>query len=277
MFKVTERGEQSCYLVDEPIEFLGAARSLRSYLKSEKSQGSFRHYYAATRDITPQEMEQYSLERERNTGRVTGAFEIDLDRGEFSALDIRTGWHLYSVKDVCAAAYHAERKTYATIDERLNRFLDRLDGKELSPRYDQNTLRGMRWLRPEDVSFADEISEMDSKLNFYMESFGGIDEVFGTHVCTTENDDYVNVYADYDMERGEVADALTVILHRGDGSDVEYEYPLTAEEKAILLPKMEAYCQQRDGMTLSEYRDRYLAEQRQEQSGSPSMTVGQSM
>lgn len=101
--------------------------------------------------------------------------------------------------------------------------------------------------------------------------------MFGTHVCTTQNDDYVNVYADYDMQRSEVSDTLTVILHRGDGSDVEYAYPLTAEERTMLLSKMEAYCQQRDGMTLSEYRDQYLAEQRQERGVAPSMTMEQTI
>ena len=34
VFKVTEHGEQSCYLVDEPIDFLRAARSLRNHLRA---------------------------------------------------------------------------------------------------------------------------------------------------------------------------------------------------------------------------------------------------
>ena len=280
VFRVTEHGERSCYLVDEPVNFLAAARSLRSYVRSGSDAG-FRNYYAASREITGHEFSQYARDRYEGTGRVVGAFDIDLDAGTFTELEAERGWYQYSVKDVCAAAYHADRRKYELPELRLGYLNSYLKGRELSPRQEhqaqEKLLQGTRRLCSADVSFADEISEMDGKLDFYVESFGGIDEVFGTHVCTTDNDDYLNIYADYDMERGEVADTLTVILHRGDGSDVEYAYPLTAEEKKMLLPKMEAYCQQRDGMTLSERRDQHLAEQRQEQSGSPSMTLEQTM
>ena len=34
-----------------------------------------------------------------------------------------------------------------------------------------------------------------------------MDAVFGTHVCTAENDDTLNVYADYDMATGQVFEA----------------------------------------------------------------------
>ena len=66
------------------------------------------------------------------------------------------------------------------------RFLDRLDGKELTSTSHLSAL---------DISFAEEISEIDGLLNFYMESCFDADTVFGTHVCTGENDDTLNVYA----------------------------------------------------------------------------------
>ena len=131
VFKVTERGEENCYLVDEPIEFLHAATALRRYLKSENISGDFRHYYAAAQDISLAAFEQYAFERAGNTGRVVGTFDIDLDRGEFSTMDNKGCWQRFSVKDVCTVAYHAERKAYAPMAERLSRLLDHLDGKEL--------------------------------------------------------------------------------------------------------------------------------------------------
>ena len=76
----------------------------------------------------------------------------------------------------------------------------------------------------------------------------------------TENDDYVNVYADYDLEHGLVADTLLVIIHRGDGTDRQHEYPLSPEEQALLLPKMEVYCLEQTGLSLAEYRSQYLAQ-----------------
>lgn len=281
VFRVTERGEQSCFLVEQTIDLLAPARSMRHYSRRDDSGSDFRHYYATAADIPLDTFNTYAQERRENTGRVVGAFDIDLDAGMFASLDVAEGWRAFTVKDVSTAAYHADRKNYESNAERTEKLLGYLAGKKLAPKeehpQDDNILRGARRLRPEDISFADEICEMDGKLNYYIESFGGIDEVFGTHVCTTQNDDYVNVYADYDMQRSEVSDTLTVILHRGDGSDVEYAYPLTAEERTMLLSKMEAYCQQRDGMTLSGYRDQYLAEQRQERGVAPSMTMEQTI
>ena len=50
VFHVTERGESGYYLVDEPIEFLHAARSLRQYTRAENPSTDYRHHYAAARE-----------------------------------------------------------------------------------------------------------------------------------------------------------------------------------------------------------------------------------
>jgi len=134
VFHVTECGEQSCFLVDEPIEFAGAARSMRTYVRSDDSAAGFRNYYAAARDIAPEEFRQYVSERMENTGRVVGAFDIDFDRGEFSALNMRDGWHTYTIRDVSTASYHADRKSLLPSVERTARLLEYLSGRELSPR-----------------------------------------------------------------------------------------------------------------------------------------------
>ena len=53
------------------------------------------------------------------------------------------------------------------------------------------------------ISFSEEIMELDDgKLNFYINTDFDVDSVFGTNVCTTENDDWLNVYANYDMATG---------------------------------------------------------------------------
>lgn len=134
VFHVTECGEQSFFLVDEPIEFAGAARSMRTYVRSDDSTAGFRNYYAEARDITPEEFRQYVSERMENTGRVVGAFDIDFDRGEFSALNMRDGWHTYTIRDVSTAFYHADRKSLLPSVERTARLLDYLSGREISPR-----------------------------------------------------------------------------------------------------------------------------------------------
>ena len=90
-----------------------------------------------------------------------------------------------------------------------------------------------------------------------------MDEVFGTHVCTGENDDYINVYADYDMKRGIMCDSLTVTLWQGEDCE-EFKYSLTDEEKALLLPKMEEYCKQQTGKSLAEYSAERMDEERRD-------------
>lgn len=72
-------------------------------------------------------------QRLENTGTVSGVFEIDLDHGVFSAVQIFSGWKSYRVRDVCAAACRAFRKKNLTKEQRWKRLLDRLDGRELTP------------------------------------------------------------------------------------------------------------------------------------------------
>ena len=151
------------------------------------------------------------------------------------------GWKTWPMQDVSTAVYHAYRKSYLRPEQYMSRFLEKLEGKEL-------TSAGHLSVR--DISFAEEISEIDSLLDFYMETNFDVDAVFGTHVCTGENDDTLNVYANYDMASGQVCDELEVDLHRADGREEPVEYRLNAVEKATLLRKMDAYCQGQTGQTL---------------------------
>lgn len=268
VFKVTEHNEQSLFLVDEPLDFLPVACALRRYLRGTNAATDFRHHYAAAQEITAGEFTRYANERQENTGRVCGVFEIDFDRGQMAGLKGAEGWVWFKLKDVSAAAYQAERKSALSNDKRWDRFLAALDGKEITP---DVSLHGSRPLRVEDVSFSGEICEGDLRLNFYVDAFDGVDEVFGTHVCTTENNDYVNIYAEYDLLDSAVCDKLSVTLCRGSGMDDEYEYTLSPEEKELLLEKMDAYCQQACGKTLAEYREALIVEEQETALEAPSM------
>ena len=174
-----------------------------------------------------------------NTGKVTGAFDIDFDKREFSGVNIMDGWQTYALGDVSTAAYHATRKRMLFGDQQLRCLLDHLDGKEIT---------SAGHLSSRNFSFSDAITEIDDKLNFYIDTTFDVDAVFGTDVCTDKNDDYINLYADYDMESGQVCDQLTIILWKGDGQSEEMSYTLNAAEKEVLLRKMDEYCQQQTGM-----------------------------
>lgn len=266
VFRVREEGVYHCVLVDEPVDLLMAARALRSYGASESKTG-FSHYYASAREITGWEFLQSAREHTANPGRVTGAYDVDLDRETVSELDVVNGWRTYRLKDVCTAVYFADRRREELPDHRMRRLAEYLRGKELPQResvHSPQRLFGTRDLRAEDISFADEIWEDCGTLNFYLEVFDGLDDALGTHVCTDQNDDYVNIYADYDLLQGEAADVLLVVLHRGNGIEEIFDYPLSTEEKQFLLPKMEQYCQKQSGITLAEYRERFLTRQRED-------------
>ena len=125
VFRVIERGEQSFFLVEQPIDILAAARAMRHYVSGE-SASDFRHYYATAADITPEEYERYVIERTENTGRVCGAFDIDFDAGTIDALNITDGWHRFAIRDVRTAAYHADRKSNESPDDRLAKLLNYL-------------------------------------------------------------------------------------------------------------------------------------------------------
>ena len=114
IFHIKEHGEEFRFLTNHNIEFLDAGRLLRNYVRSLQNrpdQGkSFAYWFRERVPLTPAEFNAYVDERLMNSGRVTGAFDIDLDQGTFSAVHIDNGWQTFTAKDVCSAAYFAFRK-----------------------------------------------------------------------------------------------------------------------------------------------------------------------
>lgn len=111
------------------------------------------------------------------------------------------------------------------------------------------------------ISFEDDISESQGKLSFYVPVIFDPDAVFGTRVTLDSNDDWINVYAGFDLETGEPEQVLTVVLACGDGNEFEFSYPLNESEREQLREKMEDYCQAQTGMSLESYRQELLIEQ----------------
>ena len=121
-------------------------------------------------------------------------------------------------------------------------------------------LSGSRRLRPEDIYLGDEITRTDSDvLNFYIENWFNVDEVFGTHVKSEEKDEDLDIYANYDMKAGKLCDELIVMLWHDFGCE-KCVYPLSADEKKILLPKMDEYCRTRTRKSLAELSEKCLSE-----------------
>lgn len=69
------------------------------------------------------------------------------------------------------------------------------------------------------ITFGDEISECKDRLNFYIPVTFDCDAVFGTNVCSIDNDDWLNIYVDYDMEARDARDASGSLAQGRDGYD----------------------------------------------------------
>ena len=275
VFRVIEHGERSLFLVDGDMDMLQTAsrlrnytkilESLRGYSKDMRMGNHFSDMFPKRQFITDPQFYDAVAERRDNTGRVVGAFQVDMDSSEFAALHIMDGWTTFRVKDICSAAYRAMRKDHLSWDDRWERFLSALDGKELTGTPIVPEVKGVRRLLPEEMEFRNEIIESDGKLNFYMPVIFDPLRVFGSKMIDVES---INVYATYDPDRQCADTALEIVGFKSDAQDVRYGYLLTKDERMVLEQKMEAYCQQQYGQSLEEFSLEMLEEMSDPQFGS---------
>ena len=204
-YHVVENGQEWYFKTTPGEELLDACKKLRSYITTEESATPdlFIKMFACGQPITAEEYNALTTERMENTGKVCGVFDLDFDKHEFSAVHIMDGWQTWTMRDVSVAAYHATRSSFAPAKEQWNKLLDHLSGKEI-------TTAGH--LSARNFSFGEEIIESDGKLNFYVQADFDVDAAFGTYVCTDENDDWLNIYANYDIEKDCLCNTLELNL-----------------------------------------------------------------
>ena len=244
-YHVTEHGQEWYFKTSPGEELLEAGKKLRSYIMKDSGVGpdKFIGMFFGGQPITAEEFDALTALRMENTGKVRGVFDVNFDKREFSAVSIMDGWQTWAMHDVSVAVYHATRSQFASNDDRWRKLLDHLSGKEIT---------SAGHLAANNFSFSDEIIETDGKLNFYIHADFDVDSTFGTFVCTDQNDDWLNIYANYDVEQDRLCDTLELNLCKGDGSEESWSYPLNAAEQEVLLRKMEAFYQQ-TGMSLHDY------------------------
>lgn len=253
-YKVVEGSRWDFFETEQELDLLQAASRLRRYLRGELPTGkTLADTFSKCAHLDFDSYDCRITEYMDGRKQIHGVFEINIDLQVFAFLDREKGWQQYDLKDVSTAIYHAQRSNRRQELEVRRIFFERLEGKEWSEQ--------SRRLTEQDVSFSEEIEEIDGKLNFYMDVIFDPDAVFGTHVATAENDDWINVYANYDMEKRQVCGELDIILHKDSGQDEELHYKLDDAEKAVLAAKMDAYCLTREGMTLEQLCGQMLEEQ----------------
>ena len=245
-YHVTEYGQEWYFKTSPGEELLVACKKLRGYVAAEKGTApdKFIGMFFGGQPITAKEFDALTALRMENTGKVRGVFDVNFDKREFSAVHIMDGWQTWAMRDVSVAVYHATRSQFASGDDKWRKLLDHLKGKEIT---------SAGHLSAQNFSFGEEIIESDGKLNFYLQADFDVDAAFDTFVCTDQNDDWLNIYANYDMEQDCLCDTLELNLCKGDGSEESWSCSLNAAEQEVLLRKMEAFCQQQSGMNLHEY------------------------
>ncbi|MCI7214033.1 MAG: hypothetical protein MR560_00790 [Dysosmobacter sp.] len=257
-YHVVENGQEWYFKTTPGEELLDAAEKLCGYVTAEKGTvpDLFIKMFADGQPITVEENNALTALRMENTGKVRGVFDVNFDKQEFSAVHIMDGWQTWVMRDVSAAVYHATRSQFASSDDKWRKLLDHLSGKEIT---------SAGHLSARNFSFGDEIIESDGKLNFYVQTEFDVDAAFGTFVLTDKNDDWLNIYANYDIAEDRPCDMLELTLCKGDGSEESWSYPLNAAEQDVLLRKMEEYCQQQTGMSLHDYAQQFREEPEQQQ------------
>ena len=257
-YHVVENGQEWYFKTTPGEELLDACKKLRSYITTDESAAPdlFIKMFAGGQPITAEEYDALTVLRMQNTGKNRGVFDLDFDKREFSAVHIMDGWQTWAMRDVSAAVYHATRSQFASSDDKWRKLLDHLSGKEIT---------SAGHLSARNFSFGDEIIESDGKLNFYVQTEFDVDAAFGTFVLTDKNDDWLNIYANYDIAEDRPCDTLELTLCKGDGSEESWSYQLNAAEQDVLLRKMEEYCQQQTGMSLHDYAQQFREEPEQQQ------------
>lgn len=256
-YHVTERGQEWYFKTSLGEELLAVGKKLRGYLTKGNgvAPDKFIGMFFGGQPITAKEFDALTAVRMENTGKVRGVFDANFDKREFSAVHIMDGWRTWAMRDVSAAVYHATRSQFASSDDKWRKLLDHLSGKEIT---------SAGHLSARNFSFSDEIMmDEDGKLNFYVEASFDVDAAFGTFVLTDKNDDWLNIYANYDIAEDRPCDTLELTLCKGDGSEESWSYPLNAAEQEVLMRKMEEFCQQQTGMSLREYAQQLHEEQAQ--------------
>ena len=257
-YHVVENGQEWYFKTTPGEELLDACKKLRSCITTDESAAPdlFIKMFAGGQPITAEEYDALTVLRMQNTGKNRGVFDLDFDKREFSAVHIMDGWWTWAMRDVSAAVYHATRSQFASSDDKWRKLLDHLSGKEIT---------SAGHLSARNFSFGDEIIESNGKLNFYVQTEFDVDAAFGTFVLTDKNDDWLNIYANYDIAEDRPCDTLELTLCKGDGSEESWSYPLNAAEQDVLLRKMDAFCMEQTGMSLRVYAQQFREEPEQQQ------------
>lgn len=110
-FHIREHRQDRIFSTENGEEFLDTAFLLSRYLQQDAAEvrKDFSQFFYNSTDIMRKQFDEFCVLRMENAGQVAGAFEIDLDAGWCSALNIADGWVTFRIKDVADAVLEASK------------------------------------------------------------------------------------------------------------------------------------------------------------------------
>lgn len=125
-----------------------------------------------------------------------------------------------------------------------------MDGKIVAPLYDSLSGREIKagdftigCFGDDPFHWEDVTEEKDEGWSVELTDNCNVDEIFGTHVETEENDAYLNIYAHFSPDLSYISPYLTVVYSE-DGSPhdfEEYKRELSTPEQSVLLALVQTY------------------------------------
>lgn len=240
-FHIRENGHDSIFSTGNGEEFLDVAIRLRRYLQggAESVKGDFSHHFYKAQPITRERFDELATLRMENIGKVSGAFEIDMDAAWISSLLIMDGWHTFKIKDVSAAVYHATRSLHVPLEYQWHKFINHLDGKQIEPEsFASAEIGGLRPLEKGDILCIDGPFPTDRELKFRLDlsSYGVQKEVLNLMTDCSKPENSLEITCSYDAARQGISNKLDLTLRQKNGMvRHDFFYPLMEEERAHLL------------------------------------------
>ncbi len=134
-FHIRENGHDSIFSTGNGEEFLDVAIRLRRYLQggAESVKGDFSHHFYKAQPITRERFDELATLRMENIGKVSGAFEIDMDAAWISACSLCDGWHTFKIKDVSSGRLSRHAQFTCATGIPVAQVYQHLDGKQIEP------------------------------------------------------------------------------------------------------------------------------------------------
>jgi hypothetical protein len=180
-FRVAEHGQALYFTTDAGYEFLDAAKRLRIYLTKEPSApmdnlpGCLPHRV----EITADQFNELSESAWRTPGKYPVCSISILTSGSSPPSTLWTVGRP-SPWTTCPQRSITHPNTVLT---------DKYSSGIVSGTAERKEITSASHLSVRNISFSEEITEMDDCLNFYLNADFDVDAVFGTEVCTSANDD----------------------------------------------------------------------------------------